>query len=397
MFLSTLSASSFWSDVTNYFANFNGTTNTCRTVILWITIALTLAFIVCKFAVKKDKQPLVNKIALICAIVYALASIITFAVCSFIEDDIVAISFYPLLVFVTVCVVGALLISVKPLKAVKIAVLSAVAASFIAVLVCLIVYYTSGKASEWNWISKDDVNSVGLYISAAALVIAVALLAFFSDRGAQGFNSRSLSFAAVCVALSFALSYVRFFKMPMGGSITFASMLPIMLYSYMFGTRKGVAAGLVYGVLQAVQDPWILHPAQFLLDYGVAFAAVGLTGCIRGFKLFDGKTRLQFTLGAIIGGALRFVSHYFSGVFAFGSAGASFAEDYGIPALTNPYFYSFVYQCLYVIPEIIIVVAAGVILLSSNNFKRQVEKYYAESHKTAPVAETEPEKAIAEN
>ena len=66
--------------------------------------------------------------------------------------------------------------------------------------------------------------------------------------------------------MSFALSYVRIFRLPMGGSITFASMLPFMLYSYMYGTKKGVLAGLVYGVLQAVQDPWIIHPAQFALD-----------------------------------------------------------------------------------------------------------------------------------
>lgn len=387
-----LSSSAFWGDVKNYFANFDGVTNTCRTVMLYIAIALLAAFIICKFAIKKDRQPLVNKVSLIVAIAFAVAIIITFAVCSFKEDEIVAISFYPLLVFVIVCVVGALVIAVKPHKITKIAVAATVAASFIAAIVCLIVYYTSGDASEWNWISKDDVNSVGLYVSSVVLIIGIAVLAFFSDKGAKGFDSRSLSFAAVCVALSFALSYIRFFKMPMGGSITFASMLPIMLYSFMFGSRKGVIAGLVYGVLQAVQDPWILHPAQFLLDYGVAFAAVGLAGCIKGFNLFKGKLRLQFTLGAIIAGVLRFVSHFFSGAFAFGSAGVGFAEEYGIAALSNPYFYSFMYQCLYVIPETIIVTIAGVILLSSRNFAKVIEKYAYESHKKV-VAET----AVAED
>ncbi|MDE6850408.1 MAG: energy-coupled thiamine transporter ThiT [Clostridia bacterium] len=381
MFLSMLSSSAFWGDVKNYFANFDGVTNTCRTVMLYIAIALLLAFVICKFAIKKDKQPLVNKVSLLGAIAFAVAIIVTFAVCSFKEDEIVAISFYPLLVFVIVCVVGALAVAVKPHKITKIAVAATVAASFVAAIVCLIVYYTSGKASDWNWISKEDVNSVGLYISSVVLVAGIALLAFFSDRGAKSFDSRSLSFAAVCVALSFALSYVRFFKMPMGGSITFASMLPVMLYSFMFGSRKGVIAGLVYGVLQAVQDPWILHPAQFILDYGAAFAAVGLAGCIKGFGLFKGKLRLQFTLGAITAGALRFVSHFFSGAFAFGSAGVGFAEEYGIAALNNPYFYSFMYQCLYVIPETVIVTVAGIILLSSRNFARIVEKYAYESHK----------------
>lgn len=397
MFHFSLLASSFWSEIKNYFANFDGATNICRTVFLWLTLALVIAFAVCKFAIKKDKQPKVNKISLIVAIAYAFVTIVTFAVCSFVEDEIVAISFYPLLVFVIVSVVGALLIAVKPCKATKIAVPSVIAAAFVAALVCLIVYYTSGDASEWNWISKDDVNSVGLYVSSAVLVVGIALLAFFSDRGAKGFDSRSLAFAAVCVALSFALSYVRFFKMPMGGSITFASMLPIMLYSYMFGTRKGVVAGLIYGVLQAVQDPWILHPAQFLLDYGSAFAAIGLTGCIKGFNVLKGKARTQFTLGAIIAGTLRFISHFFSGAFAFGSAGAGYAEDFGIAALSNVYFYSFVYQCMYVIPEIIIVTVAGVALLSSKNFLKQVEKYSGKSGKTAAAVAGVEQSAQTEN
>ena len=51
--------------------------------------------------------------------------------------------------------------------------------------------------------------------------------------------------------MSFALSYLRIVKMPQGGSITIASLLPLMLYSFMFGTKKGVFAGLIYGVLQA--------------------------------------------------------------------------------------------------------------------------------------------------
>lgn len=388
MFFSNLLASSMWEDITNYFANFNGATNICRTVILWISIALVIAFAVCKFAVKKDKQPKVNKVALIVAIAYSAISIITFAVCSFVEDEIVAMSFYPLLVFIVVAVVGGLLIVVKPVKAVKIAVASTIGAAFVAAFVCLIVYYTSGDASEWNWISQEDVNDVGLYVSAAILAVGIVLLAIFADRGAKPFDSRSISYAAICVALSFALSYVRFFKMPMGGSITFASMLPVMIYSYMFGTRKGAIAGLILGALQAVQDPWILHPAQFILDYGTAFTAVGLAGCIKGFGALKGKARSQFTLGAVIAGVLRFVSHFLSGAFAFGSAGVIYAEEYGIPALSNPYLYSFVYQCLYVIPEIIIVVVVGVILLSSKNFLRQIEKYSNDKKAAAVVEET---------
>ncbi len=387
--LYSLMATSIWQDIGNYFIpqDTEDVAAVCTCVMLWLAIALVVAYIVCRFAVKKEHRHKLNVAALIVALVYAVACIIIFAACSFADDDLVPITFYPLLVFVIACIGGALATALKPVKAVKAVSAGVIAAALIAALVCMVVYYESGDAPEWNWVSSDDVNSVGLYISCIALIAVIALLAFFSDRDAKPYDSRSIAFAAVCVAMSFALSYIKLFTMPMGGSITFASMLPVMLYSFMFGSRKGVIAGLIYGVLQAVQDPWLLHPAQFLLDYGVAFAAVGVTGCIKGFRLFEGNMRLQFTLGALAGGVLRFVSHFFSGAFAFGSFGAGYAEDYGIAALNNPYLYSLIYQCMYVIPEVLIVIVVGVILLSSKNFVRQVEKYSLYSHAKAKTAE----------
>ena len=221
---SSLLATSIWDDVVNFFANFEDVTGTCTTIMLWLAIALTIAFIACKFAVKKQYQHKVNLISLIVALAFSLACIITFVVCSFIEDEIVAITFYPLLALAIVCVLGGLAIAVKPARPVQIAAGCAVAAALIAALVCMIVYYESGDAPEWNWVSPEDVNNVGLYVSCAALVAAIVALALLSDRNAKPFDSRSMAFAAMCVAISFALSYVKFFEMPMGGSITFASM-----------------------------------------------------------------------------------------------------------------------------------------------------------------------------
>lgn len=385
--LSSLLASSLWEDIVNYFIPQDGgdAAAVCTCVMLWLAIALAVAFIACKFAVKKDYQHKVNVVSLIVALVYAAACIVMFVTLDFMdmteEGELVAITFYPLLVFVIVCICGALAISLKPLKIVKIISACAICAALVAALVCMIVYFESGAAPEWNWVAPEDVNNVGLYISCIALVAVIAALAFLSDKHPAPWDSRSIALAAVCVAMSFALSYVKFSQMPMGGSITFASMLPVMLFSMMFGSRKGVIAGLIYGVLQAVQDPWLLHPAQFLLDYGVAFAAVGVAGCIKGFKLFEGNIRLQFVLGGLISGVLRFISHFFSGAFAFGSFGAGYADEYGIAALSNPYLYSLIYQSMYIIPEVIIVLVTGAILLSSKNFAKQVEKYSAENEK----------------
>ncbi|MCH5159022.1 MAG: energy-coupled thiamine transporter ThiT [Clostridiales bacterium] len=377
-------------DIKTYFSNFDGATNTCRTIALWITIALVAAFVASKLFVViyakvsgrlnnaelEKANKLFNMAWIVVALSMAFAFIVTFAACYLIdvaegEDALVPILFYPLLAFAAAAVGSAVAIFVKPLKIVKIVCAAVCGGAFIAAIVCLIVYYTSGAAVENNW-GTDVLSNLGLYLSAAFVVVAVVVFAFFADKSKAPFDTRTVTFAAICVAMSFALSYVRIFKMPMGGSITFASMLPLMLFAFMFGSRKGILVGLIYGILQAVQDPWIIHPAQFVLDYAVAFASIGLTGCIRDLGAVK-NMRGQFVLGAVIASAFRFLSHYFSGVFAFGMYGAGYASDYNMPLLANEYFYSLVYQALYIIPELVIVIAVSMILMSSKTFRRQVE------------------------
>lgn len=381
MVSSLLSAFSeyFFENLKQYFTNFDGLTNASRSSMLWIAIAITLCVIVCKLVVPKNKQPLVNKISLCVVLAYVVTSIVLFTVCYFLEvkneeEYFFPLLFYPLLVFVLVAVGSALAIYVKPLKPVKIAAACLTGAALVAAVICMGFHFASGDYIEPNWFeSAEDVNSLGLYLSAVALVAAIAVLAIFSDRNSTGWDTRSLTFAAVCVAMSFALSYIRVLKMPFGGSITFASMLPLMLFAYMFGGRKGVIAGLVYGCLQAIQDPYVVHPAQFVLDYLVAFSALGLTGMFRGFNLFNGKTKVQFALGATAAGILRYIAHFFSGAFAFGSFGAWYTEYW--EGFGNAYVYSLVYNALYIVPEVIIVVVVGTLLLCSKNFTKQVERY----------------------
>lgn len=374
-------------DIKNYFANFDGTTDSCRTVALWITVALVVAFVAtkiyaaaaAKFSKRYDGAALIaggrllNGAWMIVASVYAVCMIITFSACYFVdvskgEDVLVPILFYPLIVTVIAVTSCAIAIFVKPHIITKIISAVVCGAALVAVIVCMVVYYTFGDAGEAK-------SGLGLYLSAVGVVDAVVVFAFLADRKHRAFDTRSITFAAVCIALSFALSYVRIFKMPMGGSITFASMLPLMLFAFMFGSRRGIAAGLIYGVLQAVQDPWIIHPAQFVLDYAVAFSAIGLTGCIRDLGLLKGKMRAQFALGALIAVALRFVSHYFSGVFAFGAYGEFYAAEYNMPVLANEYLYSFVYQCLYLIPELAVTLAVSMIVFASRTFRKQIVSY----------------------
>ena len=196
------------------------------------------------------------------------------------------------------------------------------------------------------------------------MIAVIAILAWLMGRGEKKeFDSRSVSYAGICIAMSFALSYIKFFEMPQGGSLTLASLLPLMIYSYMFGVRKGVLAGFAYGILQAVQGIWFIHPAQFLLDYPVAFSAIGLAGMFSRVKALKKAPQVKFALGAIVASVIRFASHVFAGVFAF--------SEYS--TLDNVWAYSLAYNS-FVFADIAIAIVVGVIVFSSRAFNAQVNK-----------------------
>ncbi|MDK2902816.1 MAG: thiamine transporter [Clostridiales bacterium] len=159
--------------------------------------------------------------------------------------------------------------------------------------------------------------------TAIAVVIAIlAVVVFFAVIGPRAhFNTKSVVYGGLCIAIAFILSYIRFYHWPQGGSITLASMLPMFVYAYIFGPAAGIAAGAAYGLLQLIQDPFIVHPVQVLLDYIIAFGALGLAG----------YSRHNISLGVLLGGFGRFMASFLSGVIFF----ASYA-----PEGMNPIWYS---------------------------------------------------------
>jgi thiamine transporter len=78
------------------------------------------------------------------------------------------------------------------------------------------------------------------------------------------FTTRMLVYASMSIALAFVLSYIRLARMPQGGSVTPGSMLPLMLFAYIFGPIPGIITGIAYGFLQYIQDPYLVHWAQLL-------------------------------------------------------------------------------------------------------------------------------------
>ncbi len=353
-----------------YLFNFSNAQSTVRTIALWLTVALAIGFLTTFFAIDRAYRKKFVKIALTVAIVYTCAIIVTFFTFRFIENkesgEFVATLFVPITLLIISIAVSALMLMYVRNKATYIISGVSVGVMLVMTLVFMGIHYSSGKGAEMNWITNADVNSLGLYLSAAIFTALVIIVAFLVDKTPKGFSTKAISYAAVCIAMSFALSYLRIVKLPQGGAITIASLLPLMIYSYMFGTRKGIFAGAIYGILEALHDPYIIHPAQFILDYPLAFGCIGLTGMFAQNKSLQKVPQLQFALGAVVAGLCRFVMHYFSGVFAFGA----FA-----PEGQSVYVYSLVYQAAYVLPDMAIAIAVGVFVFSSKSFVKMMRKY----------------------
>ena len=109
---------------------------------------------------------------------------------------------------------------------------------------------------------------------------------------------RRLVELAIAVALTTVLSQIRVYKLPQGGSITAGSMVPIFYVALRWGFRWGLLAGLLAGVVNYITEPFYVHPVQVLLDYPIAFGAIGLAG------LFQRRP----VAGVVVGGAGRFVA-----------------------------------------------------------------------------------------
>ena len=351
-----------------YFTLFDTPLNAVRSIAIWLSLSLVIAYLVCSFALKGENRKSFFTIARPAIILYACALCTLFLILSFQEDGIEKILFIPLLVLLCAIAFSTILLRVKHTKVWYIALGSIVGCAFIAALICMGVHFASGNAAENNWLTNEDVQSAALYVASGLSVAALIILALlFGKKEKRDFDAKSVTYAAVCIALSFALSFMRIVRLPQGGSITPASLLPLMIYAYMFGVRKGIFAGFIYGLLQAFQDPSVLHPAQFLLDYPVAFAWIGLAGLFASNSSLRKIPQLQFALGAVLAGLGRFCMHFLSGTFAFGV----FAPE-GTPAAL----YSFIYQAGYVLPDLAIAVAVGIALFSSKAFVKESRKFH---------------------
>jgi len=161
----------------------------------------------------------------------------------------------------------------------------------------------------------------------------------------------SIATGGVCVALSYVLSLVKIYEMPQGGTVTPASMLPIIFFCLCFGAKKGFCATFVYSLLQLIGGYLVNFP-QVMLDYIMAFTSIGVAG----FFAASAKKRIQVKnpikrlglipfwrvgLGVCFAFVMRFIFHLLSGVIFY----AEYAGE------QNPWVYSALYNGTFLLVE----------------------------------------------
>lgn len=161
---------------------------------------------------------------------------------------------------------------------------------------------------EWGSYSITKAGTIVLAILILVLMIGAAFLTSRKQRNVR-LSAKTLAFAGVGLALSFATSYVKIIPMPYGGSVTLFSMLFICLIGYWYGVKIGFITALAYSVLQFFQDggSYILDPFQVCCDYFFAFTALGITG------FFKGKKYNMLIVGYWIAIIMRGVFHTIGG------------------------------------------------------------------------------------
>lgn len=190
-------------------------------------------------------------------------------------------------------------------------------------------------------------------------------------------KTKKLVVSAVMIGIAAVLSAIQPFQLPFGGGITLASMMPIIIVAYLYGTKHGLLTAFVFSLIQIVMGVKVVSafflPGESQLtipvaigvcvsDYILAYTVLGFGG------IFKNKTKNSYAgicLGTVFAVSLRYIIHIISGTVFFGSWAEWFFTQEGFykigetivnnfSGLGLSFIYSVFYNGLYMIPEIII-------------------------------------------
>lgn len=189
-----------------------------------------------------------------------------------------------------------------------------------------------------------------------------------------------LTESAMMIAVATLLSMAKLLDMPYGGSVTLASMLPLVIIAYRYGTGWGLLTGFAYGAVQlALGGPknigylpvrdFISVATLIVADYLLAFAVLGLGGV---FRKLCARQATALTLGSILVAILRYGCHVLAGWTVWAQFDLSKA---GL-------LYSLSYNATYMLPEMLILVVAAIFLGNALDFRSEGLKPLPKLEKT---------------
>lgn len=328
----------------------------------YATVVFLAVFILCYFIFKHkvpQKFDRFKVFSLGFAVGYAITTTLIisfFMIGRIVIKEEADINFYLIIGLSALCIAYAITLAITSTKSAKtFKICNIVFGVLIFAFVITLMFILPTVGEEYEPLSFSYYIFAGLFV---VLLVVICLI----DKTKVKKESFALSCAGITVALSFLLSYIKLFSLPQGGSITLGSMLPLIIFSYMFGAKRGIAVGAIYGLLQCIQSPQIYEPIQVLIDYPLAFGALGVAGMARNFKFLKQNAVAEFVVGATMACFLRYVAHFLSGYYVF----SSWMME-GYTALT----WSLVYN-LYVIVDLAILLVVGILLFASKSFKKEV-------------------------
>ena len=192
-----------------------------------------------------------------------------------------------------------------------------------------------------------------------------------STRKRLNTNLTTLTECAIMLALAFALSCIKLFEMPMGGSITMASMLPVMLISVKHDFKTGVGTAFLYSLTQLLQAfasgnvfPYCETPATLIIcilfDYLVPFTVLGLCGVLHKLKLTK-VTEVNIYIGIVLAVLVRFICHFVTGVAIWGQ---------WAPEGMGKYLYSLIYNGSFLAVDSLICIVCAVLMFRSREVRK---------------------------
>ena len=163
---------------------------------------------------------------------------------------------------------------------------------------------------------------------------------------------RRITECGVLMALALALSFFKIYRLPVGGSVSLG-ILPLLFISARQGFIIGTLCGFGFGILLITNGATIVHPIQFILDYPLAYACIGIAGIIK----WD--TGLKAATATTLANIIKLHCHVIAGAVFFAKNKDNFNESL---------VYSYGYNSGHIIIETIICAAIVWYIASKHRF-----------------------------